>query len=72
MTGPGFGVGKRGGSSGGGHGGNGGQGQGQTTVGAGHGSYLYPQSFGKNGGHVFFPHLGGKEEVDFCSMSATH
>ncbi|KAK3576662.1 hypothetical protein CHS0354_004947 [Potamilus streckersoni] len=47
------------GCSGGGHGGNGGQGQGQPLSGGSHGSFLLSDTFGKNGGHSTFPHLGG-------------
>ncbi|XP_077861760.1 LOW QUALITY PROTEIN: uncharacterized protein LOC100369350 [Saccoglossus kowalevskii] len=47
------------GSSGGGHGGTGGQGSIQSVVGRGHGSFLTPNSFGRDGGHEIFPHLGG-------------
>ncbi|XP_033745596.1 uncharacterized protein LOC117331111 [Pecten maximus] len=46
--------------SGGGHGGNGGQGQGQEVVGASHGSFVSPTTFGKDGGYNSFPHKGGK------------
>ena len=59
-TGLGPGVGHIGGSSGGGHGGNGGQGESEPTAGRAYGAFLNPTTFGKNGGHSTFPHLGGK------------
>ena len=59
IAGLGPGVGNDGGCSGGGHGANGGRGQSETTAGQAYGAFLNPTTFGKNGGHSTFPHLGG-------------
>ncbi|CAH1775844.1 unnamed protein product, partial [Owenia fusiformis] len=58
-TGVGVGYRSTSGSSGAGGGGGGGQGQGQIYAGKAHGSFLQPTSFGYNGGHSIFPHMGG-------------
>ena len=57
---PGPGVGNVGGCSGGGHSGNGGRGQAETIAGMAYAAFLNPTTFGKNGGHSTFPHLGGR------------
>ena len=59
LIGLGPGVGNLGGCSGGGHGGNGGKGQSEPIAGKCYGEFLNPTTFGKNGGHSTFPHLGG-------------
>ena len=59
VSGEGIGYSSTGGCSGGGHGGGGGQGQSQPLSGKAHGSYANPASFGYNGGHSLFPHVGG-------------